>query len=141
MANWQYYLIVRILDFVSIYTTPYSAMISLLQFQNFTNLTHVLIFRKSPSLEGIKSTVSSTKVANFERYLQVRLKSGNSRKSVRWSAVPAPCLSSMGLKLKRKQGVAPKGSTTYAFTHMGDSLLLLLLLHLLLRPLPLNSQS
>ena len=33
---------------------------------------------------------------------------------------------------------APKGSMTYAFTHMGDFLLLLLLL---LRPPPLKSQS
>ena len=64
----------------------------------------------------------------------------NSRKSVRWSAVPVPCLSRLWMKLRGSRAAAPKGSMTYAFTHMGDFLLLLLLL-LLLRPSPLKSQS
>ena len=39
------------------------------------------------------------------------------RKSVRWSAVPMPCLSRLCLKLKGKHGSGP-GSMSYAFTHM-----------------------
>ena len=39
----------------------------------------------------------------------------NSCKSDRWSAVPVPCLSSFGLKLKGSRAVAQKGSMTYAF--------------------------
>ena len=62
----------------------------------------------------------------------------NSRKSVRWSAVLVPCLSRLWLKLRGSRAAAPKGSMTYAFTHMGD---FLLLLFLLLRPSPLKSQS
>ena len=49
----------------------------------------------------------------------------NSRKSVRWSAVPVPCLSRLWLKLRGSRAAAPKGSMTYAFTHMGNFLLLL----------------
>ena len=33
----------------------------------------------------------------------------NSRKSVRWSAVPVPCLSCLWLKLRGEQGSGPKG--------------------------------
>ena len=54
-------------------------------------------------------------------------KKKNSRKSVRWSAVPVPCLRRLCLKLKGEQGSGSKGSMTYAFTQ-GDFLLLLILL-------------
>ena len=43
----------------------------------------------------------------------------NSRKSVRWSAVPVPCLSTLGLKLKGKQGSGPKGVDDLCFHTYG----------------------
>ena len=55
------------------------------------------------------------------------------RKSVRWSAVPVPCLSWLWLKLRGCRAAAPKGSMTYALTHMGNFLLLLLGLDLFAR--------
>ena len=65
----------------------------------------------------------------------------NSRKSVRWSAVPVPCLSRLCLKLEGKQGSGPKGVDDLCFTHMGNFLfLLLLLLLLLLHPPPFKLQ-
>ena len=51
-------------------------------------------------------------------------------------AVPVLCLSRLCLKLNEKQGSAPKGLMTYAFTHMVNFLLLCLLLLLLLRLSP-----
>ena len=52
----------------------------------------------------------------------------NSRKSVRWSAVPVPCLGRLCLRLWGSRAAAPNGSMTFAFTHMENFLLLLLLL-------------
>ena len=39
----------------------------------------------------------------------------NSRKSVRWSAVPLPCLSRLGLKLRGEQGSSPEGVNDLCF--------------------------
>ena len=44
-----------------------------------------------------------------------RKKKKNSRKSVRWSAVPVPCLSRLCLKLKGKQVSGPEGVDDLCF--------------------------
>ena len=44
----------------------------------------------------------------------------NSRKSVRWSAVPVPCLSRLCLKLRGKQGSGPKGVDDLCFHTYGE---------------------
>ena len=54
----------------------------------------------------------------------------NSRKSVRWSAVPVPCLSRLCLKLSGEQGSRPEGVDDLCFHTYGNFLLLLLLLPL-----------
>ena len=43
----------------------------------------------------------------------------NSRKSVRWSAVPVPCRSRLCLKLKGKQGSGPEGVDDLCFHTYG----------------------
>ena len=43
----------------------------------------------------------------------------NSRKSVRWSAVPVPCLSWLWLKERGEQGSGPKGVDDLCF-HTGE---------------------
>ena len=43
----------------------------------------------------------------------------NSRKSVRWSAVPVPCLSRLCLKLRGEQGSGPKGVDDLCFRTYG----------------------
>ena len=58
---------------------------------------------------------------SFFYFLQI-LPTGNSRKSVRWSGVPASCLIRLCLKLKREQGSGHMGSMTYDFTQKGYSL-------------------
>ena len=42
------------------------------------------------------------------------------RKSVRWSAVPVPCLSRLCLKLKGKQGSGPEGVDDLCFHTYGE---------------------
>ena len=44
----------------------------------------------------------------------------NSRKSVRWSAVPVPCLSRLCLKLSGEQGSGPKGVNDLCFHTYGE---------------------
>ena len=44
-----------------------------------------------------------------------RKKKDNSRKSVRWSAVPVPCLRRLWLKLRGEQGSGPKGVDDLCF--------------------------
>ena len=51
----------------------------------------------------------------------------NSRKSVRWSAVPVSCLSRLCLKLRGSRAAAPTRSMPCAFTRMGNFFLFLLL--------------
>ena len=43
----------------------------------------------------------------------------NSRKSVRWSAVPVPCLSRLCLKLTEEQGSGPEGVDDLCFHTYG----------------------
>ena len=43
----------------------------------------------------------------------------NSRKSVRWSAVPVPCLSRLWLKLRGEQGSGPEGVDDLCFHTYG----------------------
>ena len=43
----------------------------------------------------------------------------NSRKSVRWSAVPVPCLSRLWLKLRGEQGSGPEGVNDLCFHPYG----------------------
>ena len=50
----------------------------------------------------------------------------NRCKSVRWSAVPVPCISRLCLKLKGKQGSGPKGVNDLSF-HTRNFVALLLL--------------
>ena len=45
---------------------------------------------------------------------------GNSRKSVRWSAVPMPCLSRLWLKLRGEQGSGPEGVDDLCFHTYGE---------------------
>ena len=45
--------------------------------------------------------------------------SDNSRKSVRWSAVPVPCLSRLWLKLRGEQGSGPEGVDDLCFHTYG----------------------
>ena len=63
----------------------------------------------------------------------------NSHKSVKWSAVPVPAWVGCDWSWRGSRAAASKGSITYAFTHMGNFLLLLLLL--ILCPSPHKSQS
>ena len=49
-----------------------------------------------------------------------QLKRCNSRKSVRWSAVPVPCLSRLWLKLRGEQGSGPKGVDDLCFHTYGE---------------------
>ena len=51
-----------------------------------------------------------TRASGQELYAQKALKcrKSNSRKSVRWSAVPMPCLSRLWLKLSGEQGSGPE---------------------------------
>ena len=44
----------------------------------------------------------------------------NSRKSVRWSAVPVPCLSRLWLKLRGEQGSGPEGVDDLCFHTYGE---------------------
>ena len=44
----------------------------------------------------------------------------NSRKSVRWSAVPVPCLSGLWLKLRGEQGSGPEGVDDLCFHTYGE---------------------
>ena len=44
----------------------------------------------------------------------------NSRKSVRWSAVPVPCLSRLCLKLSGEQGSGPEGVDDLCFHTCGE---------------------
>ena len=44
----------------------------------------------------------------------------NSRKSVRWSAVPVPCLSRLWMKLRGEQGSGPKGVDDLCFHTYGE---------------------
>ena len=44
----------------------------------------------------------------------------NSRKSIRWSAVPVPCLSRLCLKSKGKQGSGPEGVDDLCFHTYGE---------------------
>ena len=44
----------------------------------------------------------------------------NSRKSVRWSAVPVPCLSRLCLKLRGEQGSGPEGVDDLCFHTYGE---------------------
>ena len=44
----------------------------------------------------------------------------NSRKSVRWSAVPVPCLSRLCLKLSGEQGSGPEGVDDLCFHTYGE---------------------
>ena len=44
----------------------------------------------------------------------------NSRKSVRWSAVPVPCLSRLWLKLRGEQGSSPEGVDDLCFHTYGE---------------------
>ena len=67
-----------------------------------------------------------------ERYTQSDIGRGrdpetNCRKSVRWLAVPVPCLSMFCLKLRGEQGSSPKWVDDLCFHTYGDFLLLLLL--------------
>ena len=48
------------------------------------------------------------------------LKHTNSRKSVRWSAVPVPCLSRLWLKLRGEQGSGPEGVDDLCFHTYGE---------------------
>ena len=43
----------------------------------------------------------------------------NSLKSIRWSAIPAPCWVGCVWSWRGSRAAAPKGSLTYAFTNMG----------------------
>ena len=43
----------------------------------------------------------------------------NIRKSVRWSAVPVPCLSRLGLRLRGEQGSGPEGVDDLCFHTYG----------------------
>ena len=43
----------------------------------------------------------------------------NSRKSVRWSVVPVPCLSRLSLKLREEQGSGPEGVDDLCFHTYG----------------------
>ena len=43
----------------------------------------------------------------------------NSRKSIRWSVVPVPCLSRLWLKLRGEQGSGPKGVDDLCFHTYG----------------------
>ena len=43
----------------------------------------------------------------------------NSRKSVRWSAVPVPCLSRLRFKLRGEQGSGPEGVDDLCFHTYG----------------------
>ena len=47
------------------------------------------------------------------------LEKKNSRKSVRWSAVPVPCLSRLWLKLRGEQGSGPEGVDDLCFHTYG----------------------
>ena len=62
-----------------------------------------------------------TKASGQEPYAQKAQKrqKSNSRKSVRWSAVPMPRLSRMCLKLKGEQGSGPKGVDDLCFYTWG----------------------
>ena len=59
-----------------------------------------------------------TRASGQEPYAQKRWKS-NSRKSVRWSAAPVPCLSRLWLKLRGKQVSGPEGVDDLCF-HTGE---------------------
>ena len=53
-------------------------------------------------------------------HLYIQLARVNSRKSVRWSAVPVPCLSRLWLRLRGKQGSGPKGVNDLCFHIYGE---------------------
>ena len=57
-----------------------------------------------------------------EQYAQKAKKrqESNSRKSVRWSAVPEPCLSRLCLKLKEKQGSGTEAVHDLCFHTYGE---------------------
>ena len=53
-------------------------------------------------------------------YLLVTKQEMNSRKSVRWSVVPVPCLSRLWLKLRGEQGSGPEGVDDLCFHTYGE---------------------
>ena len=72
IANWLYFCEVRRFDFASIHMMLKSAMISLLQYQDFTNFSLVYVFRNFPSMQGILSTLKGKKNRKYDRYIQGR---------------------------------------------------------------------
>ena len=63
--------------------------------------------------------VSFTQVKCKTSYVISKILNENSRKSVRWSAVPVPCLSRLWLKLRGEQGSGPEGVDDLCFHTYG----------------------
>ena len=59
-------------------------------------------------------------VGKKDKLLIKEFKKTNSRKSVRWSAVPVPCLRRLCLKLKGKQGSGSEGVDDLCFHTYGE---------------------
>ena len=77
---------------------------------------------------AVGSDLQTSELSCYETdgFATFRMKDGprnsndNSRKSVRWSAVPVPCLSRLCLKVRGEQGSGPKGVDDLCFHTNGE---------------------